>query len=294
MRAGILALLLAAAPSSVMAQEEPAAEEAPAAESIPEPAGEKPPATASSRKANRRDGRSFFTLTVGAKGGAGGNMWTESKNVPVAMSNFAPFDGMAGGWSAGGGIFAEFRAVWGYVGLEFDLMFERNTMWTEIKNKTNNYTWSEAKWLMDWTNVRIPLLLKGILPVGATRLTLAIGPEFVIGVKPKSSVEYTSLSVTSDANTAAALDAWNTMFGVEERSYTALAVGIGIAFEVWELAVTFDIRYSYYPSQPEDYQERTHYPSGNPYGSPWSVVAFNSMDLHLLLGVAYELDFDIY
>lgn len=299
MRAGILALLLVAAPLSVTAQEEPAAEEPAADEASAaevEPAGEEPPvpapATAPARKANRKDGRSFFNLVVGAKGGAGGNLWTESKSVPLAMTNFAPFDGMAGGWSAGAGIFAEFRAVWGYVGLEFDLMFERNTLWTEIKNKTNNYTWSEAKWLLDWTNVRIPLLLKGYLPVGNTRLTLAIGPEFVVGVDPKTSVEYTSLNVTSAADKANAqtiLDAWNAMFEADKQTYTALTVGLGIAFEVWKLAITFDIRYSYYPSQPEDYLDRVDVQA-----NAWTYKAFNSMDLHLLLGVAYELDFDIY
>ena len=250
------------------------------------------PGTALAEEKKSEDGsdrESFFSVVAGAKGGAGGNLWTESKSVPGYLSNFAPFDGYAGGWSGGGGIFGEFRAVWGYVGLEFDLLFERNTMWTEISNKVSGYTWSDAKWLMDWTNVRMPLLLKGYLPLGKARLTLAIGPEFVVGLDPDASVEYTDLDPAvnkTDADNA--LAAWNGAFDAKKRSYTALTVGIGIAVKVWRLVITFDIRYAYNAGQPEDYLDRVDVKTNG-----GTFIASNSMDLRLLLGVGYQFEFDL-
>jgi len=242
------------------------------------------------REIRKEDYESFMSLAVGFKAGAGGNLWSSSANVPAWP--LVPFDGMAGGWSAGGGLFLEFRAVWDYIGLEFDVMFERCTTWTEITHAMieNNIEtdWAKTKWMLEWTNVRLPLLFKAYAPIGWVRMSFAIGPEFVVGMGANAEFSYLELdrTVADPAFIDEATEAGTKNFHAKIQTDTYLCVGLGLLFELDPVVISFDVRYAYNFGQPRDYEERANV---NEEGAHF--VASSSMDLRLMLGLAYKLDF---
>jgi len=231
----------------------------------------------------------FMSLAVGAKVSFGGNLWTSSKNVPSWP--LVPFDGSAGGWAAGGGLQIDLRILWGYLGLEFDVLIERSTMWTEITHSMieNNFEseWATTKWFIDWTNVRLPLLLKAYAPIGWARFTIAIGPEFVVGTGANAQFSY--LQLDSDADPVflqEATDAGTKNFHAKVQTDTYLCVGLGLFFPLGKTAINFDVRYAYNFTQPRDYEDRANVDENGAH-----FVASSSMDLRLMLGISYNLDF---
>lgn len=232
---------------------------------------------------------SFMSLSVGFKGSVGGNLWASSKNVPSWP--LVPFDGSAGGWAAGGGLAMEFRALWGYLGLEFDVLIERNTMWTEITHSMieNSFEteWAKTKWFIDWTSVRLPLLLKAYAPIGWVRFTVAIGPEFVVGMGANAEFSYLELDDDADAVfVQEATEAGTKNFHARVQTDTYLCVALGLLFELGSTVVNFDVRYAYNFTQPRDYEDRAGVDENGAH-----FVASASMDLRLMLGLSYKLDF---
>jgi len=224
----------------------------------------------------------FFGLSVGAKGGGGGNLWSDPPNEPAYA---LMFDDDTGGWGAGGGLYAEFRVLWGYLGLEIDLLFETNTIWHEI-------TWNqvlETNWILSWTSMRLPILLEGNLDSDLIRISLGFGPEFVVGLGAETEIEITSgRQYISDADLANLRSSFTT----EKQTDTYLTLGLGLAVKVWRLAISLDLRAGFNMTQPEDHDDRItyHTDSAGEYAG-LDVISSSSIDFRALLGVAWEHGF---
>lgn len=238
-------------------------------------------ATGAARAADEPADDQFFGLSVGAKGAIGGNIWSPPEDV---APGYILFDDLAGGWGGGGGLYTELRVLWGHLGLEVDLLFERN-------RNMNRITWNdvlETDWLVDWTALRVPLLIEGSVENERFRGSLGIGPEFVVGLAAETDVElHDGPAGVTDADLAPMRE----MFHAEKQTDTYLCVDLGLAIKVWKLAVTVDVRYSHNLTQPAAYDERLQYEFAGNEVRDIAIIASSSIDLRLLLGIAYELGF---
>lgn len=223
----------------------------------------------------------FFGVSAGLKGGIGGNYLTEPEDVypPGAIL----YDDGAGGFGGGGGLYAEFRLLWGHLGLELDVLFEGNKNWSEVE--FSNVV--DTDWIYRFQTVRLPLLLEGSVENDLMRGSLGLGPEFVVGTKSGTDIQVTDGGEYVEEGAVAALEEG---FRSKDQTDTFLCVGVGMAFKVWKLAISLDLRYAYNLTQPKDYQDRTALePAGD--GFTAEVVASSTMDLRILLGIAYEVGF---
>jgi hypothetical protein len=231
----------------------------------------------------------FFGLDVGVKGGVGGNFLTKPDPPPMAGGVYVkgvPYEDGAGGVGGGGGLYAELRALWGHLGLELDVLFEANKNWCNIDYHFAGVASPlKTNWITRFSTVRVPLLLEGSVENDLMRGSLGIGPEFVVDRKSSTEIEVTDAPTGfSDAS----LDTLRDDFRARNQTDTFLCIGVGLAFKVWRLAISLDVRYAYNPGQPKDYDSRTHPDYATPAFSP---VASSTMDLRLLLGIAYEAKF---
>jgi hypothetical protein len=180
----------------------------------------------------------FFGESLGVKGCFGGNFVTNPDNAPAWA---LIYDDGAGGIGGGGGLYTEFRILKGHLGLEFDLIFEKNKNWSSIT--FSNVV--ETDWIFTFNAVRV------------------------------------------DENE---LQASRNRFTASKQTDTYICFGLGLAIKVWKLAITIDMRYAYNLTQPSEYDDRVKY-SGSTTEPDVETIASNSMDLRILLGVAYELGF---
>jgi hypothetical protein len=218
----------------------------------------------------------FFGVSLGAKGAIGGNYLNKPNETLTDGS--LPYEDGAGGWGGGGGLYTEFRILWGYLGLEFDLLFDHSKNWCDIDFNT-----LETSWIYSFTSLRMPILLKGNLLTDTTRVSFGIGPEFAVGLSTDTDIEF--------GQTFGAADQWRQNFTARKQNDTFLCFDLGLALKVWELAITIDLRYSYNLSQPDKYEDRTEV-VGNDETFTVDTIASNTMDGRILLGIAYELSFD--
>ncbi len=225
----------------------------------------------------------FFGVSLGVKGCFGGNFVTSPDNAP---SWAIIYDDGAGGIGGGGGLYTEFRILKGHLGLEFDLIFEKNKNWSSIT--FNNVL--ETDWIFTFNAVRMPLLLEGSVENESVRGSLGIGPEFVVGTGASTDIEVTEGDQNLDEDGLQVIQAARDRFTASKQTDTYICFGLGLAFKVWKLAITIDMRYAYNLTQPSEYLDRVEY-SGNTAEPDVKTIASNSMDLRILLGVAYELGF---
>ena len=190
----------------------------------------------------------FFGYSAGVVGAVGGNYLTPPEDVPAGYGELAFADG-AGGLGGGGGIAGEIRILWGHLGLEVDLIFERSKNWASI-------TYGdvvETDWIVRSTSLRIPILLEGSLENELLRASLGVGPEIAVGLGAETDVETTSGAEYVSAGDLAAI---RDRFGAASATDTLLTVGLGFAVKVWVLAIRFDFRYAYNLTQPDGYLDR--------------------------------------
>ncbi|MBM4397181.1 MAG: hypothetical protein FJ087_16045 [Deltaproteobacteria bacterium] len=207
----------------------------------------------------------YVDLTVGAKGTAGGNVWTKPSSGPGADVGFAK---VRGGYGAGGGLYLDARFI-KFIGLEMDFLFELDKVWEDIT--INSFPFTNT---LEALNLRIPLLVKGVLPVPMARLALVIGPEFVIPLSTSSSVDEPGNVIILDRYGLSANDKVSTM----------LTMGFGVVIELpLGIRLPIDLRASHNLTQPKDYYDRV-----SVVGKTYRVTYQNSWDFRLLLGLGYE------
>ncbi|MDD5307103.1 MAG: hypothetical protein PHU25_07255 [Deltaproteobacteria bacterium] len=220
----------------------------------------------------------FFGLSLGVKGGGGGNYVTKPDSVPANYES-APFADGGGGWGAGGGLYTELRVLGGYLGLEIDLLFDHTKDWCNIEY--NNVV--KMNYIYSFTAVRIPFLIKGSLESGMTRFSLGIGPEISAGFGVSRDVE-----ITEGSQYVTSLDPILSAYSASAQTDVLLDVDLGVAFRIAPIAITADIRYAYNLTQPSKFEDRFFITR-----SLIEPMASSTMDLRILVGVAYELGFDM-
>jgi opacity protein-like surface antigen len=229
-------------------------------------------AAVSAQDTKASSSKPFFGLDAGVKGGVGGNYLSDPDDVPLGA---LVYDDGAGGVGGGGGLYAEFRILWGHLGLELDVLFEANKNWSNIE--FNNVV--KTDWIYRFSTVRVPLLLEGSVENDLVRGSLGIGPEFVVGTKASTDIEVTEGAQYVDEPTMTAARA---NFRAKEQTDTFLCIGVGLAFKVWRLAISLDIRYAYNAGMSF---------TGTGADTVTTAIASSTMDLRLLLGIAYEAKF---
>jgi hypothetical protein len=221
-------------------------------------------------------------LSLGIKGGGGGNSLTSPDGVPGYHDSMAFAEGGTG-WGAGGGLSAELRMLGGHLGIEIDLLADYSSMSSSVQlhDQFNNAVTTE--WSYAFTAIRIPLLIKGILESGITRFGLGIGPEISVGVDASRDIE-----VTNGELYPGMIEGFLSQNDAVAQTDVLLDVDLGVAFRIAPFALTADIRYAYNLTQPSDYNDRFDTISR----CCQSFMASSTMDLRLLAGVAYEFGLD--
>ena len=211
----------------------------------------------------------------GSAGGlfvAGGNIWTKPEsNMDL---DGMPFGDTAGGYGVGGGLLFEARFI-KFIGLELDVLFEHNDQWYSIEV---NGGIAKAEFHLKYLNVRLPILLKAVIPTGIVRVSIGIGPEFVFSRNDRTEVEDVKGNIYVDVMEQLRRD-----FKSKSQDDVYICTHLGFAFTVWKLSIPLNIRFSYNLTQPEGYEYRLSL-----VGLTEKLTASETMDLSLMLGMAYD------
>ncbi len=213
-------------------------------------------------------------VSAGVKGTVGGNLWTRPDATPASEVGFTE---ARGGVGAGGGVYAEARFI-RFLALELDLLFEWDSLWEH-----QNWWWGKTTTKAEAVNLRIPLLVKGVLPLGAVRLSLGLGPEFVVPLSSRGELSLPTGVVTSP------------LFKVHTKTSTMITMDLGVTVALgWGLVLPINLRAAYNATQPSAWADRvTLYKNGQVVKVPstfdsFSLLYQNSWDFRLLAGVGYE------
>ncbi len=211
-------------------------------------------------------------FSAGLKMTGGANLWSEPTDTPGTGLGFR---GETAGYGFGGGAYAEVR-VFRFVGLELGLLYEQNKLWRNVDLSGGVVTVKEE---VSANVLRVPVLLKAILPLGIVRLTAGVGPELVM---PQST------DGSHDVDTAANVVLTSLTkpdIGTESKSSTMLAMDLGVVIEVGGfLEIPLSLRAARNLSQEDAWSDRvdvTRLPQ------LYSVVVQNSWDFRLTAGVGY-------
>ncbi len=227
---------------------------------------------------------SFWNLRFGAKGAVTGSLWSAPEEKPLGYGDLDGFWGdeqiFVGG---GGGLFVEAN-FFKYLGLELDLLFESNAF-------TFNYTINnlEYDYNTSFTQVRVPLLVKGVLPLGdLVEMSLGLGPEFVVGTSADVEVDYVTDVNLIPPQLASDIAA---SYRAEKASGTFFDFDFGLTFKVWRLVIPFSLRAGVNLDQPPEYSNRVtlEYPAPLLTQIRGTVKAVESYNFAVLLGVGYLL-----
>lgn len=255
-----------------------------------------------------------FEITAGIKAGAGLEIWTEPSGATrdyldstgATQSFDIPFfDETRAGFNTTIGAFIEFRFV-RHIGLEVGMLITRHKLledtdwtYTEVDQGTGQIDRFKTKTeqTLVFTGFHIPILLKGILPVGdSVRLSLGVGPEFFIG-----SYAYATFKIAGGDDLKGSRAVFKDL-EAESQTDTYLAIQFGVDIKAGDFRVPIDLRFGYNFNQPDNYYDRVQYRYDGAAGGglPWETgdandhpthgtfQARNSMYLQLLIGVAFD------
>lgn len=258
---------------------------------------QKTAAEAGEEEFERLESPRVVEFSVGVKAGGGAELWTTPSNTtlyvdPISNEAFDMpfFDETRAGYNIAFGVIGEARFVQ-YVGIEAGLFFVRHkiledTDWTytETASGVPVVYRNHSEQNMTFTKLRVPILLKGYLPVGPkVRLSLGIGPEFAWGLYSRASFKVDS-PLKGNHKTFTTLK-------TEDVDDIGLTVAAGVVIDAGVVKVPIELRFNYNFSQPSKYKDRISYDQIPPAGFPTqaTLVARDSLYAQLLLGVLYDL-----
>lgn len=223
-------------------------------------------------------------ISAGLKGTIGGNQITEPSDKEIYTPDFEQdvpllfMDG-AGGTGGGGGVFGEIRILRQYLGLEVDLLFDANKTWYAVDDPSG----AELDYVLKYRLLRVPVLLKANVKIGATRFGFGIGPEFLFGLKADTDIEVTE---NDERLPASELAEMKSALFVRKRNDKALTWAVALAFEAREFEITLDLRISHILTWPREYDDRVEIttPDQNVF---YKFDAGHAVDGRIMLGVAY-------
>ncbi len=171
-----------------------------------------------------------LSLNIGAKGGMNFNMLSEPNEDVINM----PVPGFTG-FSGGGGLAIEFM-VGEFVGLEADLFYVSTAGEGDIDFRGGG-TVVET---IETTELHIPILLKGQVPVGTVKPFLTLGVTFVNQLEAAFTVDPNVGEINTD---------------VEELSYSMFTFGVGVTVDLDIVRIPIEFR-GLYQSLSDDPVER--------------------------------------
>jgi hypothetical protein len=215
--------------------------------------------------------------SVGIKAMAGGSLWTTPSERPN-NDNYEGigFAGNGGGFSYGGGLYAEVRFI-KVLSLELDLIYDKSVLMRNVDFSFPNTTATvKVQEKIDITSWRIPILAKANLPTPFGRLFVLLGPEFV----RESSAE-PSLEVTEGNGTVA-----GDPLRAESANYTMLTAGLGLTIDLPpSLEIPLELRGSKNWSQSDKFADRVEFDATN---NRFTVDAQTSWDFRVSAGLGYQ------
>ena len=204
---------------------------------------------------------SLISGSAGVKGAVGGNYLSEPDGATGMVGIFTDGGGGVGG---GGGIFGEIRLLNDHLGLEVDLLLDANKTWCD---------YNSVDFIIKYTDLRIPVLVKASTTKGILRLGVGIGPEIRIG-----------LSASTEMDAPNNVDVSALTFTAVKRNDVALAWELAFAINLKIIEITLDARFSANLTLPKEYFDRNHFANAN---SSIETEAAHSVDARILAGVAY-------
>lgn len=218
--------------------------------------------------------RADFTweLRAGAKGSFTGNLYYEPDN---ALPNSELFWGDTQFYiGGGGGLFAELILL-KYIGLEVAVLYEANAL--TFKEDLSGF---EYDYNTRYKQIRVPVLVKGVLPMGNAEISLGVGPEFVIGLDASVDFDYHTIT------TPEIIAALGRAYSAEKASDTFLDVDFGVNIKVWKLIIPISLRVGFNLTEPSAYEDRVELTNVS---GEWraKVRAIESYHFTLMAGVGY-------
>lgn len=213
--------------------------------------------------------------SVGAKGGGGGDVWLTPDSVPAWAASQDFFTTTRGGWTYGGGVFAELRIL-KFLGVEVDFLFFQDVVKQDTTRSRSGVTVATTEERFEWTTLRIPILVKGVLPLGIVRLWVGVGPEFAVPLASSGSI-----GLPAGASTDVRLK-------TRTETDVYLAAALGLVIEIGPIGIPIDLRFGWNATQPRGYEDLVTIDAQGNVVQSFTVRASNTIDARLLVGVAYE------
>lgn len=214
--------------------------------------------------------------TVGAKGFLGGNLFSTPSELPNGYDGIG-FAGNAGGMGWGAGIYGEARFV-KFVGLELGLTYDSSTLLRNVDLNVNGVL-LKVREQVDTKSLRIPILVKGILPVPFGRLAAFFGPELV---RPSSVSASNEITNNDQAQLQTKIN------GIEKNS-TMMTMGMGLTIELpAKLELPIELRASKNMSQDAEWAKRVDLVFNGNALTSYGVRSQNSWDFRLGVGLGYR------
>lgn len=223
----------------------------------------------------------LIDFRLGAKGVLTGNLWSQPEKLPFDPLISMYWGDNQFGMGGGGGAFFETNIL-GFLALELDLIYEINSL--SFNQTINGF---EYDYTTQFGQVRLPLLVKGVLPLGPIlELSLGIGPEFVFGTSAETKVDF--LTVPSNAMLVQQANILQTSYQAQSTDGTFFTLDLGLSIKIFRLFFPIDLRLGINLDQPSSYQQRVakSYNENNVYGVN-TVKAIESYHFALLAGVGY-------
>jgi hypothetical protein len=140
--------------------------------------------------------------------------------------------------------------------------------------------------LISSTIVRIPVLVKGIVPAGPVRFSLGLGPEFALGLDTTADLEVSTPGKKLTGEAAKQLQdqtaKLRSRFEGMAVNQVFLTLALGLAIEAGPVSIPIELRAAYNPAGSENLVEY------------WSVggthLGNHPLDVRAFLGVCYDVD----
>jgi hypothetical protein len=218
-----------------------------------------------------------WELRAGAKGSFTGNLYYEPENaLPNTEIIWGDTQFYIGG---GGGLFVELVLL-KYIGLEVDVLYEANSLTFK-----EDYGGFEYDYNTRFKQIRIPVLVKGVLPMGNAELSLGVGPEFVFGLD--AGVDFDYHTALTPAQKVAADQTLNALYDAQKASDTFMDVDFGVTIKAWKLVIPISLRVGFNLTQPADYEDRVDLTIAGTSITNAKVKAIESYHFTLMAGVGY-------
>jgi hypothetical protein len=213
-------------------------------------------------------GWGIVDLEIGAKGGAGGTLWTKPTSQPANLQDWA-FSKRRGGWSGTGGLYVQLRLL-KCLGIEVDALIEENRIRETPLTGENWELTAKA------VTLHVPVLIQGLLPLPGVRIGVVAGPEFVFPIS------------TSAVQSSPPLNYQGYDFKVDSKFATFLTVGINITPTIGHLSIPVDLRASYNLTQSPKYEDRVTWNSAGDVAKGFTIHYQDTWDFRLLIGLGYS------